>query len=68
MVMHVQMKFEMPRQRGKVVTVGQVPEAALQNVTPEKTWMCDICGNVMLNLHCKLRCTNCGFMRDCSDP
>ncbi len=31
-------------------------------------WECDICGNVMLDLHCKLRCTNCGFMRDCSDP
>ncbi len=31
-------------------------------------WECDICGTVMLDLHCKLRCTNCGFMRDCSDP
>ncbi len=31
-------------------------------------WQCDICGTVMLDLHCKLRCTNCGFMRDCSDP
>lgn len=31
-------------------------------------WQCDICGIVMLDLHCKLRCTNCGFMRDCSDP
>lgn len=29
---------------------------------------CDICCNVMLDMHCKLRCTNCGFMRDCSDP
>lgn len=32
------------------------------------TWECDICGTAMLDLHCKLRCTNCGFMRDCSDP
>ena len=31
-------------------------------------WQCDVCGVVMLDLHCKLRCVNCGFMRDCSDP
>lgn len=31
-------------------------------------WECDICGVSMLDLHCKLRCVNCGFMRDCSDP
>jgi len=29
---------------------------------------CDVCGARMLNLHCKLRCENCGFFRDCSDP
>ncbi len=29
---------------------------------------CDICGFPMLDVHCKLVCRNCGFMRDCSDP
>jgi len=31
-------------------------------------YICDRCGTEMLDLHCKLRCTVCGFMRDCSDP
>jgi predicted RNA-binding Zn-ribbon protein involved in translation (DUF1610 family) len=31
-------------------------------------WLCDSCGATMIELHCKLRCDNCGFMRDCSDP
>ena len=29
---------------------------------------CDVCGLPMLDVHCKLICRNCGFMRDCSDP
>ena len=44
------------------------PDDAAVSVPGKKTWACDICGTVMLDLHCKLRCTNCGFMRDCSDP
>jgi len=29
---------------------------------------CDVCGFPMLDVHCKLICRKCGFMRDCSDP
>ena len=29
---------------------------------------CDICGSTMIEAHCKLRCPNCGYTRDCSDP
>lgn len=29
---------------------------------------CDRCGGPMIERHCKLVCTNCGFQRDCSDP
>jgi len=29
---------------------------------------CSICGDVTIKVHCKIRCLNCGFMRDCSDP
>jgi 8-oxo-dGTP diphosphatase len=32
------------------------------------TFECDVCGSPMLNLHCKLTCTRCGYKRDCSDP
>ena len=30
--------------------------------------ICDICGAVMLEKQCKIRCPNCGYTRDCSDP
>lgn len=33
-----------------------------------KWYTCDFCGYQMLDLHCKLRCEQCGFIRDCSDP
>ncbi len=29
---------------------------------------CDLCGAPMVERHCKLICTNCGYERDCSDP
>ncbi|MQG39685.1 MAG: hypothetical protein FI718_06875 [SAR202 cluster bacterium] len=29
---------------------------------------CDICGLQFTDVHCKLKCTKCGYMRDCSDP
>lgn len=34
----------------------------------DEVYYCDLCGNVMLNLHCKLICERCGYKRDCSDP
>ena len=34
----------------------------------EQVFYCDLCGNEMLNLHCKLICEQCGYKRDCSDP
>ncbi len=29
---------------------------------------CEICGATMIERNCKIRCPNCGFTRDCSDP
>ncbi len=30
---------------------------------------CGVCAaGAILELHCKLRCLNCGYTRDCSDP
>lgn len=30
--------------------------------------VCDLCGARMVERHCKLVCTTCGYQRDCSDP
>lgn len=29
---------------------------------------CDLCGSLMIEWHCRLRCPMCGYERDCSDP
>ena len=29
---------------------------------------CEICGSTMIERSCKIKCPNCGFTRDCSDP
>jgi hypothetical protein len=29
---------------------------------------CEICGAQMVEQKCKIRCLNCGYTRDCSDP
>ncbi len=29
---------------------------------------CEICGCSMIERNCKIKCPNCGFTRDCSDP
>ena len=29
---------------------------------------CEICGAEMVERKCKIRCPNCGYTRDCSDP
>ena len=34
----------------------------------EELIRCDLCGRPMLGIQCKLRCSNCGYIRDCSDP
>ena len=49
---------------------GSVPQTGVGKHVPpeEQTFYCDLCGNVMLNLHCKLICEQCGYKRDCSDP
>jgi hypothetical protein len=35
---------------------------------PAADAVCWCCGGRTLDRHCKIVCTNCGFMRDCSDP
>ncbi len=37
-------------------------------VPPPHAAVCDLCGSVMRESHCKLICDQCGYTRDCSDP
>ena len=39
-----------------------------QTVTDEWIHICERCGERMDERKCKIVCTNCGFIRDCSDP
>jgi rubrerythrin len=35
---------------------------------PEPTYICNVCGERMREIHCKIVCPRCGYTRDCSDP
>jgi rubrerythrin len=41
---------------------------AREMTTERQVYLCDICGAKMQEIHCKLICPRCGYMRDCSDP
>ena len=34
----------------------------------EASPVCELCGGTVEQLHCKIKCLNCGYSRDCSDP
>lgn len=34
---------------------------------PSPDAKCDVCAGPTYELHCKIICRNCGYMRDCSD-
>ncbi len=48
---------------------GAVPVLLVKD-TSDKPYdlTCEICGCAMIEQKCKIRCLNCGFTRDCSDP
>jgi len=59
--------------------VGDGPEraaapsdpAAAAPGEPEPTgfvYVCERCGALMEEIHCKIMCKTCGYFRDCSDP
>ncbi len=53
-------------------TDADVHERSGESSTPRQRagyyYRCDFCGTEMVDVHCKLRCTGCGYLRDCSDP
>ena len=58
----------------RIVLTGSRGDATLptvetrQTVTDEWIHICERCGERMEERKCKIVCTNCGFIRDCSDP
>ena len=34
----------------------------------EPIYLCNVCGERMREIHCKIICPRCGYTRDCSDP
>ncbi len=44
------------------------PASSRPTYAPEDDTTCWVCGGPVIQLHCKIVCKNCGFMRDCSDP
>ena len=37
----------------------------------EEPWAiapCELCGGSVVQIHCKIKCQTCGYVRDCSDP
>ena len=34
----------------------------------EPAYICNVCGELMREIHCKIVCPRCGYTRDCSDP
>ncbi len=50
--------------------VNNIPQKRdnIVSVTPNiRYYICDICKSSMLAIHCKIKCQNCGYTRDCSD-
>lgn len=45
----------------------EMPMAPSVPVGPP-AYICDLCGSPMVEQNCKIRCLNCGYTRDCSDP
>ena len=52
--------MDKPNPQTKALPITQAPKT--------KQVICDLCGHPAIELHCKIRCLNCGYMRDCSDP
>lgn len=45
-----------------------VGAGVMRDGEPPEPVFCDLCGAQMEEKHCKIRCNDCGYLRDCSDP
>jgi hypothetical protein len=53
---------------GRQTPAGEPAEPAEAAREAEPEHRCDLCGAPMLEWHCRIICTFCGYQRDCSDP
>ena len=55
---------------GPPTDAGGVPSDASSRRGPKAPGppVCEGCGSVMYDRHCKIVCPRCGYLRDCSDP
>lgn len=72
-VFYTQTPGQAPEQIEAVVARPQpaaprAPDAAPGAYRPEDDTYCWMCGGAVVKRHCKIVCTTCGFVRDCSDP
>ena len=53
-----------------MIDMGVVVRVSLLRISFDTTYdlTCEICGSTMIERSCKIKCPNCGFTRDCSDP
>ncbi len=62
-----------PTARGNDVVVVELKDSQ-SSLDPSQGYRrlddtyCWICGAPIVDVHCKIACKRCGFMRDCSDP
>lgn len=47
---------------------GDPAGASAERASDGSSLVCEVCGGVMFERHCKILCPRCGYQRDCSDP
>ncbi len=58
-----------PRGDGAEASRREAPAARADEARPvDAAPVCEVCGAVMYDRHCKIVCPRCGYLRDCSDP
>jgi hypothetical protein len=57
-----------PRDDGGADEGSTGDDHADREITADGEQRCDLCGAPMLEWHCRIICTFCGYQRDCSDP
>jgi hypothetical protein len=56
------------RQAGAMTNPTSDRPTMTRPVASEWVHICERCGERMKERKCKIICTNCGLLRDCSDP
>ena len=57
-----------PRKLGLDTDAPGAEPLESETVPEEEGEVCWVCGELVIERHCKIVCQVCGFTRDCSDP